>query len=439
MSKTTEKMTKRPGTGVRGVSVLPDPSGDRNTWSVTVRLGHRADGKPNRRHFVFRGPRRAAVEAGIAARETIRGTPTTPGRMTVADLFDTWLAHKRAQAERDERSPTTADGYASNYRRFVASTPLARLPLRRLAGEDSTAIILGWFNALVESRSLSPKTQHHALSTLRSALKHAVYTGLLPRDPFATFPKEAWPRLHRGRPSKRSVGSAGMAAVRHAFEGHELEAEVALMTLGLRRGELLGLRIRGGDEDPTNGDVSLDGATPRVRVRQVVVEQDGGRSRIRPVPKTDASVRDLHLPAWTVPILRAAKRRALEVYIAAGRSDEPDLLLFPSRGRHLNAAGRSVGKGNPGDPRHPGVLNRHFRARLREVGLDGLDSERVSPHGLRHSFVSSLINEAGMRAEDVQRLAGHALLVTTQQYRSEDAEPAARAAQALDALLGGEG
>jgi integrase len=94
-----------------------------------------------------------------------------------------------------------------------------------------------------------------------------------------------------------------------------------------------------------------------------------------------------------------------------------------------------VGKGNAGDPRHPGVLSRRFRARLREVGLDGFDSERVSPHGLRHSFVSSLINEAGMRAEDVQRLAGHALLVTTQQYRSEDEELAAAAAEALDAML----
>jgi integrase len=47
-----------------------------------------------------------------------------------------------------------------------------------------------------------------------------------------------------------------------------------------------------------------------------------------------------------------------------------------------------------------------------------------------------LINEAGMRAEDVQALAGHALLLTTQAYRALDEEPAARAAEALDVLLG---
>jgi integrase len=427
---------KRPGTGVRGVSVLRHPDGTRGKWSVTVRASYRADGKPNRQHFVFRGTRREALEAGIEAREKLRGMPTSPGRLTVADLFErSWLPHKRAQAERDERSPTTADGYASNYQRFVAPFPLARLPLRRLAAQDSSAVILAWFNALVESRPLSPKTQHHALSTLRSALKHAVYTGLLPRDPFATFPREAWPTLHRGRPSKRSVGSAGMAAVRRAFEGHELEAEVALMTLGLRRGEILGLRIRGGHEDPSNGDVSLDGEAPKVRIRQVVVEVEGRGARIRRFPKSDASVRDLRLPAWIVPVLRAAKRRALELQLAAGDRFEDHGLLFPSRGAHSDPVGRWVGSGIPGRPRFPNDLSRKFRKRLREVGLEGFDPERVSPHALRHSFVSALINEAGMRAEDVQALAGHALLVTTQAYRALDEEPAAEAAAALDRLL----
>lgn len=46
------------------------------------------------------------------------------------------------------------------------------------------------------------------------------------------------------------------------------------------------------------------------------------------------------------------------------------------------------------------------------------------------------VNEVGMRAEDVQRLAGHADLKTTQGYRAEDPEPGARAAAALDELLG---
>jgi hypothetical protein len=227
---------RRPGTGVRGVSVLP--AGERGRWSVTVRAGYRADGKPNRAHRLFRGTRRQAVEFGIELRDSLRATPAIPGRMTVGQAFEAWLRHKRAQADRDDRSPTTVDGYDSNYRRFVASHPIVRLPLQRLDAPDGTAFLVQWFND-VTARQLSPKTLHHALSTMRSAIRHAVHTGLLTRDPFASFPREAWPRLHRGRPSKRSIGSVGMAAVRHAFDGHEIEAEVALATLGCRRGGFL--------------------------------------------------------------------------------------------------------------------------------------------------------------------------------------------------------
>lgn len=428
------------GTGIRGVAVRPHPSGERNRWIVAVRAGWRADGKPNRAHRVFYGTRGQAISFGVGLRQELLGAPAAPGRLTVGRLFeDVWLPHKRAQADRDDRSPTTVDGYASQYRRYVAPFPISRLPLRRLDAPEGTALLLWWFSALAASRPLSPKTLHHALSTMRSALRHALQTGLISRDPFATFPRDAWPRLHRGRPSKRAIGSAGMVAVVEAFRGHELEAAVALAALGLRRGEILGLRIRGGEEDPDAGDLTLEGPEPRLRVRQVVVEVDGGHARVRRFPKSEASVRDLRLPGWAVPVLRAAKRRALEVYLGAGRGDEPQLLLFPSPGRHRNELGRWVGRGRAGDPTHPSVFSRRFRARLREAGVEGLSFEqveRVSPHALRHSFVSALINEAGMRAEDVQQLAGHASLTTTQAYRARDEEPAARAAEALDALLG---
>lgn len=50
--------------------------------------------------------------------------------------------------------------------------------------------------------------------------------------------------------------------------------------------------------------------------------------------------------------------------------------------------------------------------------------------------MSVLINEVGMRAEDVQHVVGHADLKTTQQYRAIDEEPANLAAAAFDKILG---
>jgi integrase len=385
-----------------GVSIASHPSGGATRWRIRVWAGYGRDGRPVRAHRSFTGTKRQATGYGIDLRRELTEAPPDPSKHTVGSWFAEYLRHKRAQADRDDLSPTTVDGYTSTFRRYVAEHRIARLPLAALEPPNASAHLVAWASDLTERHApgrerLSAKTIHHALSTMRSALRYGNETGVLSRDPFRTFPRHQWPRLHRGRPSKRSVGSAGLAAVRAAFVGHEIEAEVALMTLGLRRGEILGLRIRGGDEAPEEGDLSLGDSHRRIRVRQVLVDADGG-ARVRPFPKSDASVRDLHLPAWTVPPLRAAKRRALEVYMRAGRSDEPDLLLFPSKGRHQNGEGRAVGTGRAGDPQHPNALNRKFRARLAEVGLEGVDPARVSPHALRHSFVSYLVTKRGCRS-----------------------------------------
>ncbi len=96
-----------------------------------------------------------------------------------------------------------------------------------------------------------------------------------------------------------------------------------------------------------------------------------------------------------------------------------------------------VGEGSPGQPQNPNNFYKRFKARLHEVGLEGFDPERVARirlHDLRHTFVSTLVNEGGMRAEEVQQLAGHAHLTTTLGYRAEDDAAGARAAAALDEL-----
>src|SRR5207249_2728797 len=112
-----------------------------------------------------------------------------------------------------------------------------------------------------------------------------------------------------------------------AFEGTEDEGEITLALLGLRRGEILGLRIRGGEEDSDNGDLVLDGPNPRVRVRQVVIYSKDG-VRIKSFPKSEHSRRDVGLPQWAVKVLREAKKRTLELRLASGESWVENDLLF---------------------------------------------------------------------------------------------------------------
>lgn len=133
------------------------------------------------------------------------------------------------------------------------------------------------------------------------------------------------------------------------------------------------------------------------------------------------------------------KRRALELRLASGDRWEEHDLLFPTRGRYRHVKGGMVGAGVPGRPQHPNALYVRFKNRLKECGLEGFDPDRVKAirlHDLRHTAVSVLINEAGMRAEDVQRVVGHADLKTTQAYRAVDDEPANMAAAAFDEILG---
>ncbi len=241
--------------------------------------------------------------------------------------------------------------------------------------------------------------------------------------------------LPQGRPSERSIGAAGVRAIRRAFGGTEDEAAVVLALVGLRRGEVVGVPL---EFDPERGGVMLDGSKPFVRVRQVVIYTRGAGSVLKSYPKSETSRRDVQIPTWAVEPLRRQKKRALEMRLQAGADWEHHGLLFPSRGRYRHPRTRGmVGEGSPGQPQNPNAIYKRFKARLGEAGLDGFDPDRVArirPHDLRHTFVSTLVNEGGMRAEEVQRLAGHAHLTTTLGYRAEDDEAGARAAAALDAL-----
>jgi integrase len=159
-----------------------------------------------------------------------------------------------------------------------------------------------------------------------------------------------------------------------AARGERLEALYAtVLMLGLRRGEILGLRWE---------DIDLDART--LRVAQALQRADG---RLRIVePKSDRSRRVLALPESVVASLRGHRVRQLEERLAAGSGWQNTGLVFASIA------------GKPLDPQN---MSRHFRRLLRKAGL-----KMFRFHDLRHSAASFLLAQ-GAHPRAIMELLGH--------------------------------
>jgi len=161
-------------------------------------------------------------------------------------------------------------------------------------------------------------------------------------------------------------------------EGFVPERERALFELlyatGLRVSEAAGLDLE---------DVDFS-------ARLVRVTGKGSRERIVPFGETAGDALRSYLPS------RAALRHGAAD--EDGASGEP--LFVNARGGRLT----------------PRSMARLLKRRLRAAGLP----EEISPHALRHTFATHLL-QAGADLRAIQELLGHASLSTTQKYTHLDA------------------
>ena len=205
----------------------------------------------------------------------------------------------------------------------------------------------------------------------------------------------------------RALSPAQARVFLDAARGHRLAALFSVaVALGLRQGEILGLRW---------GDIDLD---KRVLTVRAAMQRVKGRGLTFVDLKSDRSRRVVDLPLVLVRALRAHRARQHEERLKAGPAWRDHGLVFPT------------GLGTPLDG--PNVT-KYLQRLLGRAGL-----ERLRFHDLRHSC-ASLCAAQGLSAHDVSRLLGHAdIRLTLNTYTHLFEEGRRRAADAMDGLFGGE-
>ena len=270
-------------------------------------------------------------------------------------------------------SRNTLDAYRRDLTDFLDVIDRHQQGLADIRPSDVTAHLRD-----LDDQGLSPASRSRKLSALRQLFKFLVAEEQIAED--ATHGLSA-PRKAASLPKILSVAEVdcllATAKTRTSgVTGRELVRALRLHALlellyatGMRVSELVTLprSVLAGDE------------------RVFTIVGKGGRERLVP----------LNTPA----------RAALARYLGVGQDPADGVApmlktkwLFPSRGAE-------------------GHLTRQaFALELKELSLAaGIESERVSPHVLRHAFASHLLDRgADLRA--VQQLLGHADISTTQIY-----------------------
>jgi len=165
-----------------------------------------------------------------------------------------------------------------------------------------------------------------------------------------------------------------------AIKGDRLEALFSVaLSLGLRQGEALGLRLQ---------DIDFEART--LRVNYAIQRIEGKLQMVE--PKTEGSRRALPLTETILSALRSHRSRQLEERLSLGSHWQETGLVFTST------------IGTPLDHRN---VVRKFHALLEKAKLP-----RFRFHDLRHSCASLLIAQ-GVPARTVMEILGHSQISLT--------------------------
>jgi integrase len=385
--------SKRRGAGEGLIRLRKD-----GRWEARLTLGW--EGGKRRMKSYFAATQAEVQEKLLAARSDLsRGLLISAKAQTVGAFLDDWLLRSlkpRAKARAFESFSTIT--------RLHIKPMLGGVPLHKLSPQHIQRLLHD-----KSATGLAPQTVSNIKTVLRSALAQALKWSLVSRNSAALVDA---PRIPRKQVVPFDAEQAGRLL--EAAKGSRYEAvyQLALM-LGMRRGELLGLRWT---------DVDLDGRALRVsqslqRIATVGEEKGTKTALIATEVKTDGSRRTIALPDGIVKGLKAHKARQAQERLVAGAAWEDHGLVFTSRN---------------GRPTEPINLHRDYKALLEKAKLP----TTMRFHDCRHSAATLLLAQ-GISPKMIADLLGHSRIGITMDLYGHIL-PAMRrdTADAMDKILG---
>lgn len=253
-------------------------------------------------------------------------------------------------------SAHTLRAYESDLEAFAAFMSLRNF----LSVKDFTLKNIRAYLAYENIKEISRPTMLRKISALRSFAKFLANRGLIKVNPFSLF---SAPRREKKLPAFLTEGEASNlmdAEISRRFHYRNKAILELLYSSGLRRSETVGLNI---------GDINFDEGYVRVL---------GKGSKERLVPVTDIALEAISNYLDTRP---------------QAKGEAP--LFLGSKGGRLSGEG--------------------LAQIVKKSAIDSRVARKVTPHSLRHSFATHLLNN-GCDLKSLQEMLGHKSLAATQVY-----------------------
>jgi integron integrase len=292
----------------------------------------------------------------------------------------------RNTARRRHLADATEERYAYWIRRFIIHQG------KRHPSTMGRLEIEAFLSDLATRCYLSAGSQNQALAAILF-----LYRDVLGQDiDFRVTPL----RAHRSKRLPTVLTRAEVDSILNLLEGREQLIAKLLYGSGMRVGECLSLRVK-----------DLDFGHLQIHVRDAKGAKDRRTilpaSLVEPLQEHLVRVKNLHDQDLRRGMGAVALPEALGRKYPSAAREWMWQYVFPGSRVH---SGDSPDAANR-YPLHPSVMQRAIRFAAKRAGI----AKHVSPHALRHSFATHML-EAGFDIRTVQELLGHKDIKTTMVY-----------------------